>query len=78
MKRLDESQWGNLPGSNHQSSSNLSFADGHTEVHRWLVTGPTGTIRPPVQGGAEGGFAANPNDDFQWLKERTSDLKTMP
>ena len=78
MNRLDEYQWGNLPGSYHQNSSNLSFADGHTEVHRWLITGPTGTIRPPVQGGAAGGFAANPNDDFQWLKERTSDLKIMP
>jgi len=77
MNRLDEYKWGNLPASYHQSSSHLSFADGHTESHHWLVQGPNSTVRPPIQGGAEGGFVADPPEDFQWLKEHTSDLKIM-
>jgi prepilin-type N-terminal cleavage/methylation domain-containing protein/prepilin-type processing-associated H-X9-DG protein len=69
MNRLDEPpQWGNLPGSYHQNAANLSFADGHTETHRWVVGG---TIRPPVQGAAAGS-SASPPADFDWLKVRSS------
>ena len=69
MNRLDDYQWGNLPGSFHNGGANLSFADGHTEAHRWVVPG---TVRPPVQGGAGGTVDAAPITDFQWLKDRTS------
>ena len=69
MNRLDDTLWGNLPGSYHNGAVNLSFADGHTESHRWVVAD---TIRPPEQGAAGGGFLANPTTDFDWLKERTS------
>ena len=69
MNRLDDYQWGNLPGSYHNGGMNLSFGDGHWENHRWVVPD---TVRPPLQGGASGGFAANPRTDFQWLKDRTS------
>jgi prepilin-type N-terminal cleavage/methylation domain-containing protein/prepilin-type processing-associated H-X9-DG protein len=69
MNRLDDYQWGNLPGSFHNGGANLSFADGHTEAHRWVVPG---TVRPPVQGGAGGTVDAAPTTDFQWLKDRTS------
>src|SRR6185295_6385436 len=37
VNRLDGYSWGNLPGSYHNGAVNLSFADGHTESHRWLV-----------------------------------------
>src|SRR2546423_990933 len=57
VNRLDDYKWGNLPGSYHNNAANFSFADGHTETHRWLVGS---TIRPPVQGGAGGSFAAAP------------------
>ena len=69
VNRLDDYQWGNLPASYHNSAANLSFADGHTEAHRWAVAG---TIRPPVQGGVGGSIPAAPPQDFQWLKDRTS------
>ena len=72
MNRLDEPNWGNLPASYHNGATSFSFADGHTETHRWRVTGPGGTIRPPVQGGVGGTFPASPTTDFDWLKERTS------
>ncbi len=72
MNRLEEYAWGNLPGSHHDGAANLSFADGHTELHRWAVGGDKGTIRPSRKGGVGGSFPASPRTDFDWLKERTS------
>jgi prepilin-type N-terminal cleavage/methylation domain-containing protein/prepilin-type processing-associated H-X9-DG protein len=75
MNRLDEYAWGNLPASFHEGRTSFSFADGHTETHNWQVTGPGGTVRPPVKGGVGGTIPANPRTDFEWLKERTSHRK---
>jgi prepilin-type N-terminal cleavage/methylation domain-containing protein/prepilin-type processing-associated H-X9-DG protein len=69
VNRLGDYAWGNLPASFHNRSANFSFADGHTETHRWVVGD---TVRPPVQGGVGGTIPANPTTDFDWLKERTS------
>jgi len=69
MNKLDSAPaWGNLPGSFHNGGVNISFADGHTETHHWLVAG---TIRPPVEGAAAGS-SASPPTDFDWLKARSS------
>jgi len=69
MNTWDDIKWGNLPGSYHDGAANLSWADGHVERHRWL----TDTVRPPVKGGAGGGFVpAPPATDYLWLRERTS------
>lgn len=73
VNRLDDYQWGNLPGSFHNGGLNLSFADGHTETHRWVVSD---TVKPAVPGGAGGTFAPSAPTDFQWLKDRTSVRKT--
>lgn len=75
MNRLETPTWGNLPASYHDGAANLSFADGHSEIHRWVVSGTNGTVRPPVKGGAGGGFEANPRTDYDWLKERSSSKK---
>jgi len=69
MNRWDEYKWGNLPGSYHNGSTSLSFADGHMEIHRWAL--PT-TIRSPARGAVGGGFPADPGTDYDWLRERTS------
>ncbi|MFO1496926.1 MAG: type II secretion system protein [Verrucomicrobiota bacterium] len=69
MNRLETPSWGNLPASHHRGSTSFSFADGHTEVHRWVVAG---TVRPAQKGGVGGTFPASPTTDFDWLKERTS------
>ena len=72
VNTLDEYKWGNLPASYHNGAASLSFADGHTEAHRWAVGGPVGTIRPARKGGVGGIFDATPPTDFEWLKVRTS------
>ncbi len=72
VNTLDDYKWGNLPASHHNGAASFSFADGHTEVHKWVVSGDSGTIRPPRKGGVGGIFPASPATDFQWLKDRTS------
>jgi prepilin-type N-terminal cleavage/methylation domain-containing protein/prepilin-type processing-associated H-X9-DG protein len=69
VNRLEDNQWGNMPGSYHDGGLSLSFADGHIETHHWLVPG---TVRPPAQGGVGGIVPATPATDFDWLKQRTS------
>ena len=68
VNRLEDYKWGNLPGSYHNNSCNLSFADGHNETHRWQAN----TVKPARPGGAGGISDASPPTDFQWLKDRTS------
>src|SRR6266853_1614265 len=40
-------EWRDLPASMHCGGGNLSFADGHSEIHKWLEkAGPIATVRP--------------------------------
>lgn len=73
VNRLDESAWGNLPGSYHNGAGNLTFADGHAESHRWVVAS---TVQPPHKNVVRGNkISATPTTDFDWLKARTSSRK---
>ncbi len=74
VNRLEDYQWGNMPGSYHNGGLSLSFADGHLETHHWLVAG---TVRPPVKGGVGGTVPATPPGDFEWLKQRSSRYKKL-
>jgi prepilin-type N-terminal cleavage/methylation domain-containing protein/prepilin-type processing-associated H-X9-DG protein len=73
VNRLEDYQWGNMPGSYHDGGLSLSFADGHIETHHWLVPG---TVRPGVKGGVGGPIPAVPPTDFDWLKQRSSYKKS--
>jgi len=68
VNRLDDYEWGNLPGSYHNGGGNFSFVDGHVESHHWQVPG---TVRPVLRTRISL-FPASPPDDFEWLKMRTS------
>ena len=72
MNVFAENAWGNLPGSFHNGAANLSFADGHTEAHRWTAAA---TLRPILKERPTGRIPANPGDDFEWLKARSSRLR---
>jgi len=69
MNVFTENAWGNLPGSYHNGRANLSFVDGHTESHRWTAAA---TLRPILKARPAGRIPANPGDDFEWLKVRSS------
>lgn len=68
MNTWDTIKWGNLPASYHSGSANIAWVDGHLEKHRWNGD----TVRPAVQGAAQGGFVPSPDTDYVWLRERTS------
>lgn len=73
VNRLDDYEWGNLPGSYHNGAVNLAFADGHMESHRWVVAQ---TVQPAVKNVVRGTkIPATPATDFDWLKARTSSRK---
>jgi prepilin-type N-terminal cleavage/methylation domain-containing protein/prepilin-type processing-associated H-X9-DG protein len=67
---MEDSQWVDLPAPYHNNATSFSFADGHSEIHKWLSStgippvlyGPNGT-GPTIAGG-------NPN--VVWLQQRTS------
>jgi prepilin-type N-terminal cleavage/methylation domain-containing protein/prepilin-type processing-associated H-X9-DG protein len=72
VNRLDEYNWGNVPGSYHGGAVSLSFVDGHRETHRWVVPDTVRTVR----GTKIDSFPATPRTDFDWLKARTSVKKS--
>ncbi len=68
-------EWGNdLPASYHNGACGFSFADGHSEIHKWM---DATTVRRVVQIQLTGGFAGtSPTDlDIEWtLQHATAPL----
>jgi prepilin-type processing-associated H-X9-DG protein len=64
--------WSELPASHHGGGANLSFADGHTEIHYWK----SGTTKVPVIYTSQRPLItdAQARADFQWLAERAGVL----
>jgi len=64
-----------LPGSYHHRAGGLSFADGHSEIHRWV---DSRTMPPIVKGGTQPGIWSPPwlasphNRDTAWLQEHAT------
>jgi prepilin-type N-terminal cleavage/methylation domain-containing protein len=64
-------QLGDLPGFYHNMGCGFSFADGHSEMHKWRSSATT----PPMGAivGANGGITPTPSDpDMPWLFEHSS------
>jgi prepilin-type N-terminal cleavage/methylation domain-containing protein/prepilin-type processing-associated H-X9-DG protein len=66
----EEAEWIHLPASYHNGAGNFSFADGHTESHRWL----SALTKQPAKPDAVPLPMPIPTEhsDFEWLAERTS------
>jgi prepilin-type N-terminal cleavage/methylation domain-containing protein len=58
--------WVDRPATYHNYGGSLSFADGHSEIHKW---------RDPKTASTPRNGSAVSNPDYFWLKERTSGLK---
>jgi prepilin-type N-terminal cleavage/methylation domain-containing protein/prepilin-type processing-associated H-X9-DG protein len=67
-------QWGDLPASYHNGACGFSFADGHSEIHKWVYGS---TVRPVSTLGNFNGqpFPNNQRGDFDWVVQRTSVLR---
>ena len=63
--------WIDLPASYHNGAACFSFADGHSETHRWSLPSTKAPARPD---GASLPFklARSEWKDYDWLLERTS------
>ena len=64
---------GNIPASYHAGAGALNFADGHSEIHRWLHP----DTRPPMRSDRKTDWMKpSPNNpDVAWLQERTTGNK---
>jgi len=74
----NRTDWIDLPASYHNGACGIAFADGHSEIHKWLGSA---VKKPAVNGGPHiNNFpinAANVADeaDLVWLQQRTSAKK---
>ncbi len=73
LNQPDTQQWFDLPASYHNGGGSFSFADGHTELHRWQVDS---TIQPALPGAAEQILTtplhADELADLHWVVRHTS------
>ncbi|EEF57861.1 type II secretion system protein [Pedosphaera parvula] len=63
--------WSDLPASYHNRACGFSFADGHSEIHKWLNGS---TVKPNRQGGVSLPLPvpANEKDDITWVYQRST------
>jgi prepilin-type N-terminal cleavage/methylation domain-containing protein/prepilin-type processing-associated H-X9-DG protein len=61
--------WNDLPGSSHNGACGLAFADGHSEIHKWLVAS---TKRKVMRQDFTGLTIPDSNRDLLWLLQHTS------
>ena len=59
-------QWLDLPATYHNRATAMSYADGHSDLHRWAEPG---TYRPPLPDAAGLPIAIPPaqTEDFNWV-----------
>lgn len=57
----------NFPACAHNHAASLTFADGHSEAHRWRDPRTT-----PARTAAAGGYPSPGNQDVIWMAEHTS------
>ena len=63
---IGNAAWRDLPASYHNNAVGLSFADGHSEVHRWLDPDTS----QPVKFKDWEGMLDRGSVDYQWMDER--------
>jgi prepilin-type N-terminal cleavage/methylation domain-containing protein/prepilin-type processing-associated H-X9-DG protein len=67
--------WRDFPASYHNGAGSFSFADGHSEIHRWMNKGPIYSTIQSVKfvhtsPGAWAAFTFSFNVDYEWLEDR--------
>ena len=70
--------WRNLPASYHNGCGSFSFADGHSEIHKWLVRGGLfSTVYgvhfqnyPQSSSSPWGSVNLGVNADYEWMDDR--------
>ena len=61
------------PASYHSRAGGLSFADGHSEIRRWVDPRTMPPITPGQRSRFNAEFTSSPNNaDIRWLQERAT------
>ena len=71
LNQIYSQRWNDLPASYHSGGANLTFADGHLEIHKWLEPSTKPAARP-LAAGLPFGVPVSQQVDFRWLMARTS------
>jgi len=71
LNRSDEYEWIDLPASYHQGAASFSFADGHSEIHKWEHAS---TVQPSRPDAAPLPLYLRYSElaDWRWVMERMS------
>jgi len=79
VNRAYSNEWSRLPASYHNGSANISFVDGHAELHHWR---DASTLAPAEPDGAASlvftGLPSGQQDDFDWVIARMSVIQEPP
>ncbi len=67
----DPNNWTDLPASYHNNACGFNFADGHSEIKRWLEKSTEVKIRRTQYNG----FPAPKSRDIRWVIERSTALR---
>jgi prepilin-type N-terminal cleavage/methylation domain-containing protein/prepilin-type processing-associated H-X9-DG protein len=62
-------KWIDLPAGYHNGACGFSFADGHSEIHKWHEASTMQPVRYQAGFGTVGGGSSN--QDFRWMTEHT-------
>jgi prepilin-type processing-associated H-X9-DG protein len=69
---VNEDTWQNFPAYRHGASASFSFADGHSELKRWIEPS-TGSLKNPNGFSPAPKYNGQRNRDLQWVCERYID-----
>jgi len=64
-------RFNDVPASYHNGTGNFCFADGHSEVRKWL----DGRTKPPLRKSYVNDYASPNNLDIAWLQDHATGLK---
>jgi prepilin-type N-terminal cleavage/methylation domain-containing protein/prepilin-type processing-associated H-X9-DG protein len=68
--QMEVAQWVDFPAPYHNNATSFSFADGHSEIHKWQ--GQTGIPRVTYAVLQAGAVISGGNPNAVWLQQRTS------
>ena len=61
--------WRNLPSHYHGTSGNISFADGHSEIHKWVD--PRTLVKVQAGVATSSHIVVGISADYEWFDDRT-------
>jgi prepilin-type N-terminal cleavage/methylation domain-containing protein/prepilin-type processing-associated H-X9-DG protein len=67
---MEDTGWSDLPSSSHNGACGFSFADGHSEIKKWMAAS---TKRPVKKSTSDFPIAVGTDKrDIQWVRDRTT------